>query len=637
MRFVNTESLRFTYVPDSKIESEENKYAVLSHRWGASSDEISFVDIEESRDYSHKKAFTKFKGFCDLASHLGCRYGWIDTCCINKGDSLEMSEAINSMYRWYQGSSICIIHLEDVPTKPLLESVWFDRGWTLQELIAPKEANFYDRDWRLIGLKTELLQALSTKTGIPEGVLDHTMQPSACSVAQRMSWAAKRETIRVEDRAYSLLGIFDVSMPQIYGEREAAFVRLQRAITQQSKDETIFAWPMSDKDGDQTYTGLFAQSPSDFLGCNNVISVRGSTGFSETNGELSIKLRTFPYSIETYGALLNCTYQASPEERMAILLARLSTEGEYVRVKRAIPGGHIMVAPPSRIGRLKERMIRVSLALNEPPLSCIYGFRLRTIKPPGHAVCQPRILSRSQSNVKADNLVCVADGDRGTAGVVYMECSHHMGPRWSKVRWLKFGFDDEFNPRIYLGNGMREYPMNVDDPRNQPFPDQLEQIIMRPEDTSTPKVRRELFSNRWISASGWVPSRRYGWPNGVSILKVDKRKGIQGRLRALNLGISVKLLPISSCFPASTNEKPNVDTLSSSSAPYIWTVDLTELTEGDPEVELRKLEKDEYAPWILRCFCFCCDDCDDGSLEERSAQRHRAASQTKQLGAEDLS
>lgn len=244
MRFVNTRTYRFEEVPDSTLEAEENSYAILSHRWGAVQDEISFADINESRDFFHKRGFAKFKGFCDLAASLGYRYGWDDTCCINKGDASELAEAIHSMYRWYQTSSICIVYLEDIPEKGMLDSGWFDRGWTLQELIGPKAASFYDRDWNCMGTKIELLGELSGKTGIPENVLSHASNPATCSIAQRMSWAAKRETTRIEDRAYSLLGLFNVSLPQIYGEREKAFLRLQRAIIQQSKDESIFAWSM---------------------------------------------------------------------------------------------------------------------------------------------------------------------------------------------------------------------------------------------------------------------------------------------------------------------------------------------------------------------------------------------------------
>lgn len=162
-----------------------------------------------------------------MAISENCRYGWVDTCCINKGDAVELSEAINSMYQWYKGSKLCIAYLEEVPQKQLTDSQWFDRGWTLQELISPKAVTFFDHDWNIIGTKLKLIADLSRKTSIPEEILSHTTQPSSCSVAQRMSWAADRKTKRVEDRAYSLMGLFDIHMPMIYGEREKAFLRLQ--------------------------------------------------------------------------------------------------------------------------------------------------------------------------------------------------------------------------------------------------------------------------------------------------------------------------------------------------------------------------------------------------------------------------
>ncbi|KAL8869505.1 MAG: hypothetical protein Q9174_004223 [Haloplaca sp. 1 TL-2023] len=634
MRFINATTLQFVHVPDSELAFEENKYAVLSHRWGAASDEISFQDIEESRDYLHKKGFAKFKGFCDLAFESGCRYCWIDTCCINKGDAMEMNEAINSMYRWYEESHICIIYLEDVPQKPLFDSVWFDRGWTLQELIAPKEANFYDKAWQFIGSKTGLSQSLSTKTAIPESILNHTMKPSACSVAQRMSWAAKRQTTRVEDRAYSLLGIFAINMPQIYGEREAAFLRLQRAVIQQSKDETIFAWPIND----EACTGLLAKSPSDFAGCNDVISIRGSTGFSESNGELSIKLRVIPYSMETYCALLHCTDQTSTDARIAIFLTKLSGSGEYVRVKKAKSGGQVMMSSSS-INSLTDRLFRVSLIPTERPLNIIYGFHVRTIEPPGHEVCHPRILSKCETT--EDSYTLLEDGHTGTAGIVYMEGPNHFfnwnsSVAWSKIRWLKFGFDDDFNPTIFVGNGMRDYLYDRGTPTCKPTSEQVDEMMLRSKAEPTAETRRNLFSNDWISSKGWVPSRSYGWQRGVSILKVNRETGISGCLGALNLGISVKLLPTSISSP-SVEEWPGKPAFDSSET-YIWTIDLTEVAVGDPEAELRAFETEESKGETLTAFCLCCfgQGCDDGRIEQRDERNRRAMAQTKILGVEDL-
>jgi len=193
MRFLNTTSLRFEQVPDSELDLDENQYAILSHRWFADEDEVSYEDLisSSSKDITSKRGYAKIEGFCKLASSANCRYGWVDTCCINKGNSSELSEAINSMYMCYSHSKICIAYLPDVPNRKFEDSEWFDR-WTLQELIAPKEMSFFDLHWNSLGTKEERLLELSHKTKIPEAILSHASTPSTCSIAQRFSWAATR-------------------------------------------------------------------------------------------------------------------------------------------------------------------------------------------------------------------------------------------------------------------------------------------------------------------------------------------------------------------------------------------------------------------------------------------------------------
>jgi hypothetical protein len=224
-------------------------------------------------DVSNKKGFAKIKGFCNIASSENCRYSWVDTCCINKANSSELSEAINSMYLWYSCGKICIVYLEDVPRRSMLDSEWFDRGWTLQELIAPKVVFFFDHHWTPIATKTEIISSLSRRTRIPQSVLSHTMKPSICFVAQRMLWAAQRTT----KRAYSFMGLFNINMPMIYEERENAFLRLQQHIIQKSKDESIFAWSMRYTTG--AYSGLYAPSPLAYIDCSEVVQTPGSLGF----------------------------------------------------------------------------------------------------------------------------------------------------------------------------------------------------------------------------------------------------------------------------------------------------------------------------------------------------------------------
>ena len=168
----------------------------------------------------------------------GFDYIWIDTCCIDKTSSAELSEALNSMYRWYQEAEECYAYLADVPhnsinratgvTGPSWKSRWFTRGWTLQELIAPLSVIFLNSEWQEIGTKSNLQRDISEITGIPSSFLLGDDLRHA-SIAQRMSWASKRETTRIEDLAYYLMGLFGIYMPMLYGEGERAY-RLRRRL-----------------------------------------------------------------------------------------------------------------------------------------------------------------------------------------------------------------------------------------------------------------------------------------------------------------------------------------------------------------------------------------------------------------------
>ena len=181
------------------------------------------------------------------------------------------------MFRWYQNSKVCYVYHDDVETRDIatkmpemedafVKSQWFTRGWTLQELLAPLILAFYDRNWDRIGERDQVSHLISRATGIKPLEL----QPgnfSKARVARRMSWAAKRATKKVEDKAYSLLGIFNVNMPLLYGEGEKAFHRLQPEILQSSEDESIFAW----KDGDSQLSTPLASSPACFATSYDVV------------------------------------------------------------------------------------------------------------------------------------------------------------------------------------------------------------------------------------------------------------------------------------------------------------------------------------------------------------------------------
>jgi hypothetical protein len=262
-----------------KFGAQIPKYAILSHTWG--DDEVTYEHVRgptafERKLYSNdsgttyenirdqnvreRKAYSKVVGAMRQAASDGHEYIWIDTCCIDKSSSAELSEAINSMYAWYQKAEVCYAFLNDVAGPDAADfevnfksSRWFTRGWTLQELLAPEQVVFFGRPltgpWIMLGDRTSLCGLISTSTAIAEeDLIDSAMYCQSCTVAQKMSWAAKRNTTREEDVAYCLLGLFSVNMPLLYGEGPRAFMRLQEEIMKISDDQSIFAWASPEAD-----------------------------------------------------------------------------------------------------------------------------------------------------------------------------------------------------------------------------------------------------------------------------------------------------------------------------------------------------------------------------------------------------
>lgn len=216
----------------------------------------------------YKQGYKKIEKSCIEAQNEDIRldFVWVDTCCIDKTNSTELSEAINSMYLWYQEAEVCYVHLADVPSKKdFTEGRWFTRGWTLQELIAPRKSVFFDENWNKIEYTAELQKKVSEVTGIPISILSKEKNLEDLSVAQRMSWAANRQTTRIEDHANCLLGIFGVNMPLIYGEKEDAFIRLQEEIIRVSDDLSLFAWRSKNE------TGLLPRSPTALHGSRHIV------------------------------------------------------------------------------------------------------------------------------------------------------------------------------------------------------------------------------------------------------------------------------------------------------------------------------------------------------------------------------
>jgi tetratricopeptide (TPR) repeat protein len=223
-------------------------YAILSHTWHE--DEVTFDDLKHETG-THKAGYEKICFSAQQAQHDGLRYFWVDTCCINKADAVELQDAINSMFRWYRDAAKCYVFLSDVPgpgqeliattgvpawEQAFRSSRWFTRGWTLQEMLAPRHVSFFSRDWKHLGDRRQLGHCIQEITGIPIAAISGASLDNF-SVDEKLSWSSRRQTTRKEDRAYSLLGIFNVFMSLIYGEgEENAFRRLKKKIEKAVRD-----------------------------------------------------------------------------------------------------------------------------------------------------------------------------------------------------------------------------------------------------------------------------------------------------------------------------------------------------------------------------------------------------------------
>jgi Heterokaryon incompatibility protein (HET) len=313
MRLINVQ----TFLLEEFFEPNVPKYLILSHTWGA--DEVTFQEFQKIRSIAgqtfdfEEANFPNTKGWRKI--HLTARqaiknqyaYIWIDTCCIDKTSSSELSEAINSMYAWYFKSEICYAYLADVSAQWAIsnreslaklgnmhdelgedddlinglfqsefgKSRWFTRGWTLQELIAPHNVVFVASEFEHIGQKADMVVLLHLITKIDETILENQSLLKDCSSARKLSWAASRNTTRVEDRSYSLLGLLGIHMPLLYGEGHLAFRRLQEEILKTSSDQSILAWDVPENfdapfDGSEL-NHLLAPNPEFFKHAGKIV------------------------------------------------------------------------------------------------------------------------------------------------------------------------------------------------------------------------------------------------------------------------------------------------------------------------------------------------------------------------------
>ncbi len=292
------ELTRFT---DDKVPP----YAILSHTW-TEGQEVTYAELTAGSGRA-KSGYDKLRFCGERAAQDRLQYFWVDTCCIDKATSDELSTAINSMFRWYQRASKCYVYLTDVSvpvdvTDPQVyritwehafrSSRWFTRGWTLQELIAPASVEFFSKEGKRLGSKVSLEQEINEITQIPINVLRG--QPlSEVDKEQRMNWAAERVTTMVEDKAYCLLGIFGVFLPLIYGEGEKhALMRLRDEV--QRRQEARGTQSLQDLSG--LYQPYLSSNHVYTLAAADTVQLRCCYHFEEMKLSLDVEIGFKPLS-----------------------------------------------------------------------------------------------------------------------------------------------------------------------------------------------------------------------------------------------------------------------------------------------------------------------------------------------------
>ncbi|KAH6719878.1 heterokaryon incompatibility protein-domain-containing protein [Leptodontidium sp. MPI-SDFR-AT-0119] len=376
-------------------------YAILSHRW--QDDEVSLQDMNGDRA-TGKSGYSKIDMCCREAIKHDLQFTWIDTCCIDKASSAELTEAINSMYRWYQDARVCFVYLSDVEESEV-DAQDLDALNTSQfghKLIAPSVVKFYNSEWKFLGSKQTLIDLIPAITGIHHKMLEGGADPESFSVAQRMSWVSKRTTTRTEDIAYSLLGIFGVNMPMLYGEGERAFTRLREEIMKHSNDHSLFARTIK-KEG---YRGLLAKSPASFQHSHDIIpsiNKLSEVPYSVTNFGLSITLAFMPWAMDTYFVALDCERDDIYDSRIGIYLRLLPERNQ------SLDGMDLKTFELSNFPLIHLRQTTEVLSRN------VWDDRERFLK--------------------------LKVGDRGTAGRIWYESADK-----SRYMVIKLGFDDGFNP-----------------------------------------------------------------------------------------------------------------------------------------------------------------------------------------------
>ena len=440
------------------VKEEDAKYAILSHRWLADEEEVTFNDLAHGGcDVRAKEGWKKLEYCKRQALQDGVQYVWMDTCCIDKSSSQELTESINSMYRWYQNAECCYVYLHDIQdlcldgTRPnpsdcdregqgtasicnavaieprkttpymhgasaysttikerttalnnmydpaqieidlgvsvfrpeapkrwsqamLKECEWFKRGWTLQEMLASRQLKFYSSSWDFIAEMPDIASDISIITGVHKEALTHERDVRSYSIAQRMSWAAGRLTTRLEDRAYSLLGLLDVSIGIIYGEGNRAFQRLQDELLRTTSDQSIFAFERPS--GSRHKFNLLADSPDCFDTSRDIIltAPNRKDQFQTIGREIHFSLLTidpdrrrllkFLYMRwskrgDRFMAILNCCPEYDRSKLVVLNFSSDYHDMSYVRLRSDVNRMERVDALAIRKGRVQQETFKV--------------------------------------------------------------------------------------------------------------------------------------------------------------------------------------------------------------------------------------------------------------------------------------
>ena len=245
-----------TCIDDIHIKDEVIKYyryGMFSHEWEDNEPLFEQVVCVVVYELEQSPTHDKLKMFCKIVQDAGLQWAWSDTCCINKADHFVPEEALVAMFKWYQGSDLTIVFLFDVlsPSRrgDLMRSIWNSQALTFPVYLASKVVRFYTKDWKLYMNRDipnhkespEIISEMEEATGVSAQAL-MALRPGLDKIREKLYLASTRRTTLVEDVAYSLFGIFSMSLPVVYGEGDQALGRVLAQVLTSSGDTSILAW-----------------------------------------------------------------------------------------------------------------------------------------------------------------------------------------------------------------------------------------------------------------------------------------------------------------------------------------------------------------------------------------------------------